>query len=51
MKKIYAIRVQYKNGKNEVLNYGKHMGKRDIRVKKLRQDKSVQEVVALELWE
>lgn len=51
MQKIYAIRVQYKSGKNEILKYGKHMLKRNLRVMKLQKDKSVEEVVPLEIWE
>lgn len=51
MQKIYAIRVRYKNGRNEILKYGKHMIKRNLRVMKLQQDKSVEEVVPLEIWE
>ncbi len=51
MRKVYAIRVEYKNGRSEILKYAKHMSKRDDRVQKLRKDRSVKEVVALELWE
>ncbi len=51
MKKIYAIRIKYKNGKNEVLNYGKHKIRRNLKFLKLQKDKSIEEVVPVEIWE
>lgn len=51
MRKVYAIRVEYNNGKTEVLKYQKHMLKRNERLAKLQKDRSVKEAVALEIWE
>ena len=51
MKEIYAIRVRYKNGTNEVLKFDKHKARRNLRFLKLQRDKSIEEVVPVEIWE
>lgn len=51
MRKVYAIRVKYKNGQNEILKFDKHMIKRNLKVVKLQKDNSIEEVVPLEIWE
>lgn len=51
MQKIYAIRIRYKNGRNEILKYGKHKARRNIKFLKLQKDGSIEEVVPIEIWE
>jgi len=51
MQKIYAIRVRYKNGQNQLLKFGKHKAMRNMKFLKLKNDKSTEEVVPVEIWE
>lgn len=51
MEKSYQIRVKYKNGKNQILDFKKNKIKRNLRLALLNRDKTVDEAVAVESWE